>query len=119
MGILRVVIDRNFLYRTMVRTCTNEAASSSAACQRPHQAPLQEAQNPESELEVVMEDAESDDTAKDRLVPSELIREANTATDEEDVELVYNHTHFQRDKVRRQYFRYYPGRKIISREEPL
>jgi NACalpha-BTF3-like transcription factor len=66
-----------------------------------------------------MEDVESDDTAKDRSVPGELIRKANTAMDEEDVELVYNRTRFQRDKVRRRYFHYYPGRKIISREEPL
>jgi hypothetical protein len=33
MGILRVVIDRNFSCRTMVHTHANEAASSSAARQ--------------------------------------------------------------------------------------
>jgi hypothetical protein len=49
----------------------------------------------------MMEDVESDDAARDRLLPSEPIREANTATDEEDAELVYNHTHFRRDKARR------------------
>jgi hypothetical protein len=54
-----------------------------------------------------MEEAESDDTARDRVVPSELIREASTTTNR----LV--HTHFRRDKVRRQYFRYYHGCRII------
>jgi hypothetical protein len=54
-----------------------------------------------------MEDAESDDTARDRVVPGELIKEANTAIDR----LV--HTRFWSDKVRRQYFRYYQGCRII------
>jgi hypothetical protein len=60
-----------------------------------------------------MEDVESDDAARDRPVPSELIIEANTATDEEDAELVYDHTYFPRDKVRHQYFCYYHGSRII------
>jgi hypothetical protein len=113
MGILRVDIDRNFPCRTMVRTCASKAASSLAARQRPRQAPLQEAQDLESEPEVVMEDVESDDTASNRSVPSEPIREANITTNEEDAELVYNHTHFRRDKVRHQYFRYYHGHRVI------
>ena len=41
-----------------------------------------------------MEEAESDETTKDRPVPGEPIREASTATNEEDAKLVYNHTHF-------------------------
>jgi hypothetical protein len=62
----------------------------------------------------VIEDVESDDTAKDRPVPGEPIREASTATNEEDAELVYDHTRFRRDKVKRRYFRYYHGRRIIN-----
>jgi hypothetical protein len=58
MGILRVDIDRNFLRRTMVHTRASEAASSSVARQQPCRAPLQEAQDPESEPKVVMEDVE-------------------------------------------------------------
>jgi hypothetical protein len=45
-------------------------------------------------MEIMMEDVESDDAARDRPVPSEPIREACTATDEEDAELVYDHTCF-------------------------
>ena len=60
-----------------------------------------------------MEDVESDDSARDRPSPSEPIREASTTTDKEDAELVYDHTHFWRDKVNHRYFRYYHGRKII------
>jgi hypothetical protein len=100
MGILRVVIDRNFLCRMMVHTCASEVASSLAARQRPHRAPLQEAQDPESEPKVVMEDVESDDATRDRLVLGKPIREASTAMDGEDAELVYEHTHFWKDKVR-------------------
>jgi hypothetical protein len=47
-----------------------------------------------------MEDVGSDDTVGDRPVPSSPIREASTAMDEEDTDLVYEHTRFQRDKVR-------------------
>jgi hypothetical protein len=54
-----------------------------------------------------MEDVESDDAARDSPGPGEPIREANTTTNEEDVELVYDHTLFQRDKVRHHYFHYY------------
>jgi hypothetical protein len=83
------------------RTRASEAASSSAARQRRRQAPLQDAQDPESEPEVVMDiDTESDDTAGDRLVPGEPIREGSTATDRDDDDLVYDHTSFQRDKVK-------------------
>jgi hypothetical protein len=74
---------------------------------------LQEAQDPESEQKVMMGDVGSDDTTRDRPVPSAPIREANTATDKEDPNLVYDHTCFQRDKVRRRYFCYYHRRKII------
>ena len=60
-----------------------------------------------------MEDVESNDAARHRLGPGEPIRETSTAMDEEDVELIYDHTHFQRDKIRRCYFHYYHGRWII------
>ena len=60
-----------------------------------------------------MEEATSDDTTKDRPVLGEPIRGASMATDEEDEELVYDRTHFRRDKLRRRYFRYYHGRRII------
>ena len=60
-----------------------------------------------------MEDVKSDDTTRDRRVPGKPIREASIATDEEDVELVFDHTHFWRDKVRPRYFHYYHGRRII------
>jgi hypothetical protein len=48
-----------------------------------------------------MEDVESNDAARDWLVPGEPIKEVNTATDKEDDELVYDHTRFQKNKVRR------------------
>jgi hypothetical protein len=60
-----------------------------------------------------MEDVESDNATRDRPVPSEPIREASTAIEEEDAELVYDHTRFRRDKVRCRYFRYYHGHRII------
>ena len=60
-----------------------------------------------------MEDVESDDTVRDMLVLGEPIRGTSIATNEEDAELVYDYTHFWRDKVRRHYFCYYHGRKII------
>jgi hypothetical protein len=113
MGILRVVINRNLSCRMMVRTCASEAASSSAAYQQLFQAPLQEAQDPESEPEVEMEDIGSDNTVSDKPILGVSIREASAATDEEDVDLVYYHTRFRRDKVKRQYFCYYHGRRII------
>jgi hypothetical protein len=84
----------------MVCTHPCEAASSSATCQRPRRTPLQKAQDLESEPEVEMEDVESDAAAKDRSVPGEPIREASTTIDEEDTELVYDHNHLWRDKVR-------------------
>jgi hypothetical protein len=61
----------------------------------------------------MMEDVESDDAARDRPVPSELIIEASITMDEEDAELVYDHTHFSRDKVKHRYFCYYHRRRII------
>jgi hypothetical protein len=73
---------------------------------------------PSPKLKVVMEDVESDDAARDRPVPSEPIREATTATDEEDVKLVYDHTHFWRDKVRHRYFATTMGAGSSSRGEP-
>jgi hypothetical protein len=97
----------------MVSTCTSEATSSSAAHLQLRRAPLQEAQDPDSDPEVVMGEVEGDDTAKDRLGPGEPIREASTAMNEEDAELVYDHNRFQRDKVKRRYFCYYHGCKII------
>ena len=97
----------------MVRTHTSETTSTLAACQRPCRAPIQEVHNLESKSEVVMEGVESDDTARDRLVPGDPIRGANTAMDEEDAKLVYNRTRFWRDKVKHRYFRYYHGRRII------
>jgi hypothetical protein len=56
---------------------------------------------------------ESDDTARDGPVPGEPICEGGTATDRDDDDLVYDHTHFRRDKVRRRYTRYDHGRRII------
>jgi hypothetical protein len=47
-----------------------------------------------------MEDVESGDVARDRSGLGEPIREASTAMDKEDVELVYDHTLFQKDKFR-------------------
>jgi hypothetical protein len=67
----------------------------------------------QSKPEVVMEDMESDHAAKDRPGPGEPIREVNISTDEEDAELAYDHTHFQRDKIKRCYFHYYRGCRII------
>jgi hypothetical protein len=61
----------------------------------------------------MMEDVVSDNAVGDRPVPGELIKEASIATDEEDAELEYDHTRFRKDKVKRQYFRYYHGSTII------
>jgi hypothetical protein len=58
-------------------------------------------------------DTESDDTARGRPVPGELIREGSTATDRDDDDFVYDHTRFRRDKIRRRYTRYYHGCRII------
>ena len=106
-------VDKGFLCRMTVHKCASEAASSSAARQQLSRAPLQKAYDLEFELEVVMEDAENDDAARHRPGSSEPIREASTTTDEEDAELVYDHTHFWKDKVRRRYFCYYHGHRII------
>jgi hypothetical protein len=103
-----------FSCRTMVRTRASEAASFSAAHQRRCLAPLQDAQSPESEPEIAMDvDTESDDTAEGGPVPGEPIREGNTATDRDDDDLVYDHTRFRWDKVKRRYTHYYHGRRII------
>jgi hypothetical protein len=59
-----------------------------------------------------MEDMESDNATRDRPIPSELIKEASITKDEEDAELVYDHTRFWRDKVSCQYFHYYHGRML-------
>ena len=64
-----------------------------------------------------MEEAANDDTTRDRLVPDEPIQGASTATDEEDKDLVYDHSRFRRDKVRRRYFHYYHERRIIVERE--
>jgi hypothetical protein len=61
----------------------------------------------------MMEDVESDNAARDRPILGEPIREASTTTDEEDAKLVYDHTHFRRDKVRPRYFHYCHVPKII------
>jgi hypothetical protein len=61
----------------------------------------------------VIEDVGSDNTVKDRPVPDAPIKEASIATNEEDADLVYDHTRFRRDKVKCRYFRYYHGCKII------
>jgi hypothetical protein len=58
-------------------------------------------------------DTESDDTVGGRPVLGEPIREGNTATDRDDDDLVYDHTHFRRDKVRHQYTHYYHRHRII------
>jgi hypothetical protein len=63
-----------------------------------------------------MEDADrftSDDVARDKLGPGEPIKEASTAMDEEDAELVYDHTRFKRGKISYRYFHYYHRRRII------
>jgi hypothetical protein len=56
-----------------------------------------------------MKDVESNDAARDRSGLGEPIREASIAMDKDDDDLIYDHTHFPRDKVRRGYFRYYYG----------
>jgi hypothetical protein len=63
-----------------------------------------------------MEDVESDDAARDGTIPCEPIKEAGTTMDEEDAKLVYDHTCFQRDKVKCRYFRYYYRHKIIIKK---
>ena len=60
-----------------------------------------------------MKEEASDDTTRDRPVHGELIRGASSATNEEDEDLVYDCTHFLRDKVKFRYFRYYHGCRII------
>jgi hypothetical protein len=62
-GFCELSVNINFPYRTMVRTRDSEVASSSA---RPRARwthdPFQDALGTESNLEVVMEDVETDDT---------------------------------------------------------
>jgi hypothetical protein len=97
-----------------VRTRASEATSSSAARQRQRLAPLQDAQSPEFEPEIAMDiGTESDNTVEGGPVLGEPIREGSTATDRGHDDLVYDHTHFRRDKVRRRYTCYYHGRRII------
>jgi hypothetical protein len=60
-----------------------------------------------------MEDVGSDDIAEGRPVLGTSIREASTATDKEDANLVYDHTRFRRDKVKRRYFCFYHECRII------
>ena len=105
-------VNKDFSCRTMVRTRASETTSSLAARQRLRHAPLQEAQDLESEPEVVMEDVESGDAARHKPSPGEPIRKASTIIYEEDAELVYNHTRFQRDKVKHRYIHYYHERRI-------
>ena len=73
MGVMRVVIDRNFLCRTMVRMRASEVASTSATRQRPHRASVSEVQDLDSNRKVTMEEAVSDDTTRDRPIPGEPI----------------------------------------------
>jgi hypothetical protein len=63
-----------------------------------------------------MEDLESDDVAKNKPGLGEPIKKASTATDEEDDDLVYNHTCFRTNKVGHRYFRYYHGYRIIVKK---
>jgi hypothetical protein len=58
-------------------------------------------------------DTESDDTVGGRPVPGEPIRKGSTATDRDDDDLVYDHTRFRRDKIKRRYTLYYHGCRII------
>ena len=60
-----------------------------------------------------MEDMEGDDAARERPIPDGPIWKASTTTDEEDAKLVYDRTYFRKDKVKRWYFHYYHGCRII------
>jgi hypothetical protein len=114
MRIPRVVTNRNLPCRMMVHTRASEATSSSTARQRQCRAPLQEARDPESKPKIAMDvNTKSDDTAEGRPVPGEPIHEGSTTMDRDDDDLVYDHTCFQRDKVRCRYTHYYHGRRII------
>ena len=97
----------------MVCTRAIEAASSSVARRQPHRVPLQEAQDPVSELEVLTEDVEKDVTSSSEIDSKGLVREASTATDEEDEHLVYDWTRFRKDKIWRRFKLYYCKRRVI------
>ena len=75
----------------MVRTRASEAASFSTrpqSCQT--HIPLRDAQDPESEPKIVMEDVGTDDTSSSRSDSGGPIREANNATEKEDDNLIYD-----------------------------
>ena len=63
-----------------------------------------------------MEDVKSDNATRNKLGPGEPM--PSTTMDEEDAELVYDHTRFWRDKVRHRYFHYYHGCRIIVERGP-
>jgi hypothetical protein len=97
-----------------VRTRASEAAFSSACPQsRKTHAQLQDAQDPESEPEIVMDDVETDDIAGSGSDSRGPIKEANNAIDKEDANLIYDRAHFRKDKAQRHYNFYYQDRRII------
>ena len=98
----------------MVQTRASEATSSSTRLRhcRTHD-PLQDTQGTEFDPEVVMEDVGTDDTAGSMSDSKGPIKEAYSATDEEDDNLIYNQERYRRNKAWRHYDFYYWDRRVI------
>lgn len=60
-----------------------------------------------------MEDVEADDAIGSGSNSRGPIREASSATNKKDKNLIYDRTHFRRDKVRCHYNLYYSERRVI------
>ena len=98
----------------MVWTRASKVASSST-CPQSHwtYVPSQDDQDPESELEIVMEDIEIDDIAGSGLNSGRPIREASSTTNDKDENLIYYQEHFRMDKAWHHYNLHYHGHRII------
>jgi hypothetical protein len=91
MGFYELSVNRNFPCKTMVQTRASEAASSSARprSRRTHDS-FQDAQGTKFDPEVVMEDVGTDGTDGSGLNSGGSIREASSATNVEDNNLIYD-----------------------------
>ena len=114
MSICEHSVNINFPCRTMALTRASEAASSSARPRsRQTHVPLQDAQDPKSNLEIMMEDIGTDDTTGSGSNSRGPIREASSATDKEEDNLIYDREQFRKNKARCHYDFYYRDRKVI------
>ena len=114
MGFCELSVNRNFSCKTMVRTRASEAASSSAHPRsRQTHDPFLNAQGIEPDQEIVMEDVETDDTTGSGSNSRGPIKEASSATDAEDDNLIYDRERLRKNKARRRYNFYNRDRRVI------